>query len=189
MGYMTVVSILNDAWENIKRHPDEFIENIEKGMFDTKRCRSVEWYSVGSYVNPMEVSKSFHADNDQVFYVGKNTMTNLTDWNSKSKNEIEFQLKRMKQAKSAINLLEKELKERLKKLDKYEKGQILICTTNYSKGFNGKVKRLFSEGNEYQIMALDKEKSLATLKTDYESEYLMFNILDLNKYFKLKENE
>lgn len=30
MGFMTVVSILNDGWDTIKKHPDQFIENIEK---------------------------------------------------------------------------------------------------------------------------------------------------------------
>ena len=32
MGYMTVVSILNDAWHDIKENPKAFIENISKGM-------------------------------------------------------------------------------------------------------------------------------------------------------------
>lgn len=32
MGYMTTITILNDAFDQIKNNPNEFIEQINKGL-------------------------------------------------------------------------------------------------------------------------------------------------------------
>ena len=95
---MTVVSILNDGWDTIKQNKDEFIDNIEKGMYGINRHSSVNDYPVANFCNPMEVATSFHADCSQVFYVGQNSMTMLTDFNTDNKQDVEFQLKRIKEA-------------------------------------------------------------------------------------------
>lgn len=118
---MTVVSILNDGWENIKKHPDEFINNIELGMNGIPSyskmpgSRSVNYYGVGNHANPMEVATSFHADHAGIFFVGQNTMTMLNDWRPKSDREMRLQLDRIVAAKRALDLVEQDLRDRLKK--------------------------------------------------------------------------
>lgn len=75
---MTVVSILNDAWQTIKENPQQFIENIEAGM-ENYYGTSVHSYPVGNYSNPMEVHSSFHANINKVIFVGGNHMENLAE--------------------------------------------------------------------------------------------------------------
>ena len=118
---MTVVSILNDGWNTIKKHPDEFIQNIEKGMEGIPSysklpgSRTVNYYGVGNHANPMEVAESFHADHPGIFFVGQNTMTMLNDWRPKSEREMRLQLDRIVAAKRDLDLIEKELRDNLEK--------------------------------------------------------------------------
>lgn len=115
MGYMTVVSILNDGWETIKKNKDQFIENIEAGMKSNHSKKFINDYSVGNFANPMEVSKPFHVDMPHIFFVGRNSMTVLTDLSSDDLNEMGFQLKEIKEARQMLSFYEKELEEKLKK--------------------------------------------------------------------------
>ena len=88
MGYMTVVSILNDAWDTIKENPEQFIKNIEEGM-ESRYGLAVQSYPVGNYANPMEVHRSFHANLNHVLVVGENHMEDLTELKpGKSKNDF-----------------------------------------------------------------------------------------------------
>ena len=52
MGYMTVVSILNDGWHTIEEHPQEFVENIFNGMTEGRgpfeKQKRVKSYPVGN---------------------------------------------------------------------------------------------------------------------------------------------
>lgn len=52
MGHMTIVSILNDGFDTIENHPDEFIKNIKAGMhggFAIGNEKAVNSYPVGNY--------------------------------------------------------------------------------------------------------------------------------------------
>jgi hypothetical protein len=77
MGMMTSVTILNDGWHAIKQHPDQFIQNIEKGMSNWRT--SVEDYPVGNYANPMQVHRSVHADIPQLLLLYQNSTLDLGD--------------------------------------------------------------------------------------------------------------
>lgn len=103
MGYMTVISVLNDGFENIKRHPGQFLENIEKGM--VSNGPTVKSYPVGNHGNPMEVHRSVHADTPQLLLAHCNS---LTDINAVRENKDSlFHLKRhMSEIKLAKNLIE-----------------------------------------------------------------------------------
>lgn len=79
MGYMTVVSILNDGWDTIKQNPKTFMENIEKGMHGYGHA-AVQSFPVGNYANPMEVHRSRHANMSQLLLVGGNKMEDLNDF-------------------------------------------------------------------------------------------------------------
>ena len=77
MGYMTVVSILNDAWHDIKENPEQFIANIEKGMHDYDTSKVIHHYPISGYCNPMEVRRSFHANQSNLLLVGGNHMEDI----------------------------------------------------------------------------------------------------------------
>jgi len=190
MGFMTVVSILNDGWDTIKKHPDQFIENIEKGMngnfeSDIGTYRSmVNDYSVGNFANPMEVAKSFHADTLQVFFVGQNCMTMLTDYSAKEKKDIEFQLKKIKEAKSLISYQQKELKKKLEKFKLYKKDDVLECKKDYKVLSKGYSVTLCERGKEYPIISIVNEGSSVLI--DSEKGVCRIDILDIEKYFSKK---
>lgn len=86
MGYMTVVSILNDAWNTIKENPEQFIKNIEEGMH-SYHGPSINHYPVDNYANPMEVHRAFHANLTHVLVVGGNHMEDLTELNPRRVND------------------------------------------------------------------------------------------------------
>lgn len=109
MGQMTVVSLLNDGWDTIKEHPDQFIENIDKAI--TEQYDPVRDYRIHNFANPMEVSASFSADVQQLFFMGHNTMTNLTTTAYATEEDKEFQLKRIKEARKLLDIYEKLIKE------------------------------------------------------------------------------
>lgn len=76
MGYMTVITILNDGWDLIKKHPDEFIRAIEDGMHTHTRD-TVSYHSVANFSSPVIVAKSMHADVPQLILAQYNSMTAL----------------------------------------------------------------------------------------------------------------
>lgn len=187
MGYMTVVSILNDAWETIKRHPEEFIENIEKGMnHPYYQDGAVQSYPVGNYYNPMEVAASFHADVPQVFYAGRNCMTMLTDHTAKKKNDIEFQLERAQEAKKVLNRQEKELKEKLKRFDEYEAGDILLCKKELKFSRKKENPVLLKRGSHYQVESIDDKYAFFVGENE---ENAVIPVLDVDLYFEREEEK
>lgn len=111
MGYMTTITILNDAFDQIENNPKQFIENIKKGI-DGERISFIEnnkinhkksycnSYPVGNYCNPMEVAMSNHASESRLYLVGENMMTILGDLNDIK--DIEVRKKLLEEAKSII---------------------------------------------------------------------------------------
>ena len=116
MGYMTVVSILNDAWDLIKKNPQQFIENIEEGMHGytvspvtkQRQYSRINTYPIGYHCNPMEVCKSFHADDYQVFLVGGNSLNSLVEFNlDMPKNKLEYLIESQMRAEEMIGYSKK----------------------------------------------------------------------------------
>lgn len=81
MGQMTIVSILNDGWNEIKKNPQQFIDNIERGMHTMTRLNmpGTNSFSVGRHANPMRVHTSFHDSQTKVFVVGQGCMCELNE--------------------------------------------------------------------------------------------------------------
>jgi len=87
MGYNTTVLILNDAFGEIERHPEEFVENLKPfvngGKFGLREARKNEIgesdvsFGVGNYANAASVIDVAHADSTQVIMVGGNCATLL----------------------------------------------------------------------------------------------------------------
>jgi len=120
MGYMTTITILNDAWSTIKEHPEEFIENIDQGMnglsyFNGRYYRKhINSYGVGNHCNPMEVAQSHHADDVRLYLVGQNMMSTFGYFNDIK--DIKLRKSLLRKAKWILEQEEKQIKELEEKL-------------------------------------------------------------------------
>ena len=103
MGYMTVVSILNDAWPTIKENPEQFMKNISEGM-ENYHGSAVQHYPVSNYANLMEVHRSFHANLNKVLVVGGNHMEDLSELNPMRYNDDFYLAYKMRMANLAEDM-------------------------------------------------------------------------------------
>lgn len=110
MGMMTVVSILNDAWPLIKENPEQFIKNIEDGMYNYSG-KAVNMYPVGNHANPMEVHRSFHNSLNHVLIVGGNHMEDLTELRPSRTNDDFYLAYKMTTANLAKSFAESTIRE------------------------------------------------------------------------------
>lgn len=76
MGYMTVISILNDGWTSIQNNPEELVKQIDTGM-DQMNPKTVTSHSVGNRYPSVFVGRSMHADNPQLMLACRNFMTSF----------------------------------------------------------------------------------------------------------------
>lgn len=88
MGYNTTVLILNDAFGEIERHPEEFVAglkpfvngagyNLRENRRDHEIGHGDVSFPVGHYANGVSVIDVQHADATQVIMVGGNHATLL----------------------------------------------------------------------------------------------------------------
>lgn len=111
MGYMTVVSILNDAWHDMEQNPKQFMENIQRGMHDYQSSKIINHYPVSGYANPMEVHRSFHANQSNLLLVGGNHMENVAflDPNRNDDFYLAYKVRVMHEAEEKIECLKTNL--------------------------------------------------------------------------------
>jgi hypothetical protein len=79
MGWNTGVIILNDAFHEIKKYPDAFIQNLDEAMGKSLHCRESVDVSVGGHVNAASVFHQAHADNVGVYAIGGNHTSKLLE--------------------------------------------------------------------------------------------------------------
>lgn len=118
MGFMTIVSILNDGWHLMKANPELFMENIEKGMRDWSPGGSVREYPIKGFCNPMEVRRSFHADESVLLLAGQNALEDLADFDPTRKDDFYFAYKTraMHRAATELEYANRLLQEKLSEL-------------------------------------------------------------------------
>jgi len=113
MGYMTVMAILNDGWHVMKKNKEELIDRIEDGMNGIERfCgtphlskKVITKHGIKNYSSVVIVNRSFHADDENLLYVGMNTMKNMT--HADPDMDMEHMIMHMKDIKHAKDLLER----------------------------------------------------------------------------------
>ena len=124
MGYMTIVTFLNDGFDQIEEYPEQFIEAIKLGMYGIdKHNRNsnrnfITTHSIGYHGNLVEIAKSHHADDYRLYLVGRNAMTTFGYANEID--NIKYRKELVEMAKWIIKDEEKRIKELEGKLgDKY----------------------------------------------------------------------
>ena len=77
MGYLTTITIYNDALHVFEEHPKEFAEAIFDGIKTANRNRTAATVPFFNHGNYMEVQSSRHADDFTVYVHTGNCVSNL----------------------------------------------------------------------------------------------------------------
>jgi len=120
MGYMTTITILNDAWHVIEKNQQEFIDNINAGMSGIDefrgRGRYINDYSIGNHSSPVIVAQSNHADDPRLFLTYRNMMTTFGYVNDNMSN-LKLRKELLKIAREIIRKEAKEIKDLEEKIN------------------------------------------------------------------------
>jgi hypothetical protein len=74
MGFMTTLTILNDGFDQIQKHPEDFVTGIRENMNDGGG------FGVGNHANCVEVMRSSHADYFRLFATQYNSTVELSPY-------------------------------------------------------------------------------------------------------------
>jgi len=122
MGYMTTVTILNDGFHGIEENPKKFVESIRDAMCgchngSSDRC-GIYTYYVGNAGNNVQLAPSYHADESKLYLCGQNLMSDLSKtYGIELQRDVEFQLSRIRQARTILDYTEKELTRKLESIN------------------------------------------------------------------------
>lgn len=127
MGYMTTISILNDGFHCIAKHPQELVDAISEGMNGMNRQSifkqqekeyGVSTFYVGNGGNNTLIAPAFHADDQHVFLVGQNFMYNLNKcYGFTDERTLNFQLQAIETAMSLLETSKKLLLKNKKEIE------------------------------------------------------------------------
>jgi len=81
MGYLTTITIHNDALHEFEENPKKFAEAIFEGIHKANRTGKQESMGFNGYCNYIAVEPSRHADDSTVFLHHGNTVSNLNAYN------------------------------------------------------------------------------------------------------------
>jgi hypothetical protein len=80
MGYLTTITIHNDALGTFKDYPKEFAEAIFEGIYEAERAQKQVSVPFKGYANYLDVFPSAHADDQHLYIHTGNTVFDLTAW-------------------------------------------------------------------------------------------------------------
>lgn len=185
MGYMTVVSFLNDGFDQLKEHPDQVVDNIiNGGNRYAPNDPVVKDYPVGNFVNPMEVAESFHADFSNVFLAGKNSMSMLTNTRCSSMADICYQLEGIKEAKQLLNQAKKNIEATLEKIKQYKNGTKVKALLNIQV-----VGDIVCKAGTICLIVKDDNEELLSLLFEDNGSYHYFKVkkIEVTRHFEIIE--
>ena len=78
MGYVSVMMVLEDAWEDIKKDPDYLLKAIETGM-NAYNGKPVNHFGMANYSYVLAVHRSVHSSQPQLLLAKDNELFDLTD--------------------------------------------------------------------------------------------------------------
>lgn len=114
MGYLTTITIRNDALHDFRKDPANFAEAIFKGIDEANMNYTEVSVGFAGYCNYISVQPSRHADDETVYVHSGNDVFNLNpygqDFERLQERLPEILEKKIKVAKSIIDSAKKKLK-------------------------------------------------------------------------------
>lgn len=80
MGYLTTVTLYNDAMHEFRKNPTEFAEALFEGIDRANRQHREVSVGFNGYANYISVQPSFHATEHQVYLHSGNCVVNLNPY-------------------------------------------------------------------------------------------------------------
>lgn len=121
MGYLTTITIYNDALHVFEKHPEEFGNAVFEGIRRANRERVAVSVGMQGYANYIDVQPSRHADDHTVYIHHGNCVFNLNAWNDDFRNLIAHNPEYAKDLIRVAKKLIKEAEEKLKETEKVKK--------------------------------------------------------------------
>jgi len=78
MGYLTTITIRNDALQVIEDNKDQFVEGVLEACRNTVRYK--EYFSVGGNANPVVLQTPRHADSCTIYVHMGNTVVEMNPY-------------------------------------------------------------------------------------------------------------
>jgi hypothetical protein len=109
MGFMTEVGILNDRWDEIRREPAKFVEEI----YDASMGYDGHRYIIGQTTVP----PSHHADDVKVYYSGQNSFFEAYPTRHMDERLLKYHLASLKYMTAYLKTATAETKRMLGKIE------------------------------------------------------------------------
>jgi len=116
MGYLTTITIRNDALSTIEDNKDDFMEKLVRHCGSGGRTAH-EYFSVGNHANPVVLQTPRHADDHTIYVHMGNTVVNMNAYSKDTKEMMEHSSTFFD---SVLEYMEDQVEE-LKKLKKNQK--------------------------------------------------------------------
>jgi hypothetical protein len=121
MGYLTTITLHNDAMHEFVKDPEGLVKSIQEGMHEAQRTHKAAYppfvgKSGGSYGGYIEVQPSRHADDHTIYIHSGNCVFNLNPWNEDFKTLVrhypKLALDLIKRAESILKEAKRVYKEK-----------------------------------------------------------------------------
>lgn len=111
MGFLTTYTVYNDASDQIKKHPEDVVNAIYKGM----SCSEPKDFPVGNHCNAILAQPARHADAHTAYVHMGNTVTEFNpysrDFKEKAEQHPEFYRQMLAHLEQTVKQAKKVLKE------------------------------------------------------------------------------
>lgn len=119
MGYLTTITLYNDALHDFEKHPQEFAEAVFNGINQANRENRQVDVGFKGYCNYISIQNSRHADDATVFLHYGNGVTNINPYDSRfldlMESRPELAQEYLNKAKQILKLAQQKLNEKSKK--------------------------------------------------------------------------
>lgn len=124
MGFLTTITIHNDAFHNFEKHPEQFGNAIINGIGEaSSKHKEVDVPFLG-YANYISVQPSRHADDHTVYVHHGNTVLNLNPWNTDFKELVERNPDVAEEFVKTAEFIVKEAKKKIKEERNFRKQKL-----------------------------------------------------------------
>ena len=127
MGYMTVISFLNDAEDQVKKNPERLAEIVSQAMMGINseehlggRKKLIQNYGIGNHCNPINSLKPQHADVPLLCLAYQNMLLPIGYNNKNYNDQVDVRIR--KESLQIIKRLIKEEEKIIKQLEEQESG-------------------------------------------------------------------